>query len=287
MEVIVVATSAKAPLVDTGDLESFAAWQVVTIPEMHTGAAGWAAGIPRARSPLVVLCEDHSFPDPEWAAALIAAHRQDYAAVGPVMRNANPETLVSWANFLLCFCEYYSIDRSQAVSSCPGHNTCYRRDVLLDYSDLENWLTSERVLHLDMEAKGHKLMLDPAAATNHVNMSLPRSYLKHSLLGGRVFGALRASQWSTVQAWLHALAFPLVPPIRLWRLLKLLNTPAKRRESRFWKALPWIMAGLLMHAVGEAVGYITGEGDSVDTYNSFEMYRREHLNAADRAMLSA
>ena len=285
MELVIVTTREKAALIETAELRSLAAWQVVTLAEMRTGAVGWAAGIRRARAPIVVMCEDHSYPEPSWAEALIDAHKKEYAAVGPIMRNANPHSLISWANFLLCFSEWFSADRSGLISSGPGHNTCYKRELLLDYDDLERWLTTERLLHLDLGAKGHRILLESRATTHHVNMSLAGSYLRHAFLGGRVFGASRSAHWSTFTALAHAAAFPLVPAIRLSRLMRDIDTAAKRREARFWPALPWILAGLLVHALGEAVGYVGGKGDAEHGYMSFEMYRRDHITVADRALL--
>ncbi|MCW5978657.1 MAG: glycosyltransferase [Bryobacteraceae bacterium] len=285
LELIIVATPEKAARIDATSLDALGASQLLTVPRMPTAAAGWVAGIQAARAPVVVLCEDHSYPEPHWAEALIEAHERDYAAVGPAMRNGNPGSLISWANFLLCFIEWSSLDRSQLAATAPGHNTSYKRDILLAYPDLERRLVSERLLHFDLGAKGHHILLEPRAATNHVNISRAGSYLAHSFYGGRVFGGGRAQEWPKIRAWACAFGFPLVPLIRLRRILKLLDSPAKRRESRFWAALPWIMAGLALHALGEAAGYTLGPGAAMDRYMSFELRRAEHVNAADKALL--
>jgi hypothetical protein len=80
----------------------FDSYQVVEIgPEAVQGHALQAMGIRLARAPLVALSEDHSFPSPKWAQALIEAHAQGFDAVGPVVDNANPGSIVSWAGFLL------------------------------------------------------------------------------------------------------------------------------------------------------------------------------------------
>lgn len=285
LELIIVTTPDRAPLVDTASLESLGAWQVLAADALPTVAAGFAAGTRMARAPVVVFCEDHSYPDPNWAEALIDAHRQDCAAVGPMMRNGNPASLISWANFILCFIEWFALDRSRLAATAPGHNTSYKRDALLEYAELANWLVSERLLHLDLGAKGRQILLEAGAATRHVNISRPGSYLGHSFYGGRIFGGSRSANWPGARSWMYALAFPLVPAIRLRRIWNLLDSPAKRQECRFWAALPWVMAGLLLHALGEAVGYIAGEGDSMQTYMNFELRRAQHVNARDRDLL--
>ena len=103
LEIVIVVAHSNPEFVDARELEPAAAWQIVPVPELPTVASGWAAGIRQARAPLVVLCEDHSFPEPAWAQALIEAHRDNWSAVAPVMQNGNPETKISWANFLLSF----------------------------------------------------------------------------------------------------------------------------------------------------------------------------------------
>lgn len=285
LEIVIVTTPGKAPLVEDALLERLGAWQVVTIPEMPTAASGWVAGILEARAPVIVLCEDHSFPDPGWGEAILDSHRQDCVAVAPAVRNGNPRSLISWANFLLCFLEWFSPDRSGPATAGPGHNTSYKRSVLLEYEHLEKWLSPERVLHFDFGAKGQTILLNTRAVTHHVNISLPGSYLAQSFLGGRLFGASRAVNWSRMKAAAYALAFPLAPAVRLSRMLKVLNSRDILQESRFFAALPWILAGLFCHALGEAVGYASGPGDSAQRYMSYETRRSEHVNEHDRWIL--
>jgi len=206
--------------------------------------------------------------------------------VAPAVSNANPRSLISWANFLLCFLDWYSPEHSGPVPAGPGHNTSYKRSVLLEYQDLEDWLSSERVLHFDFAAKGLTILLNTRAATHHVNISRPGSYLAQSFLGGRLFGGSRSANWPRMKTAIHALAFPLAPAIRLSRMLKALNTRGKRQESRFVAAFPWILAGLVCHALGEALGYVSGVGNARQRYVDFEARRSEHVNQRDRWILA-
>ncbi len=285
LELVMVTTRPNARLIDTAALRPLGACQVLEVDEIPTAASGWAAGIRVAQAPSVVLCEDHSFPEPGWAEALINAHRGDWSAVTPAMNNGNPDTKVSWANFLLCFGEWFSPTESGPVFSCPGHNTSYKRDILLQYNDkLEDWLNPERVLHFDLLKKGHRMMLAADAVTNHVNISRAGTYLGHSFHGGRIFGGSRAANWSRARAALYACAFPLVPFIRLRRLMQQLDTPEKRRKARFWGSLSWICAGLLCHAFGEATGYLTGAGHSMKHYLNYELRRIENVIPSEKAI---
>jgi hypothetical protein len=90
---------------------------------------------------VVACCEDHAFPDPGWAQALIQAHRQPWAVVGPAMRNGNPETTVSWASFFMSFGPWAAPTTSTTVTHLSWNNNSYKRDVMLAYgSKLEAML---------------------------------------------------------------------------------------------------------------------------------------------------
>ena len=92
LELVIVAPSAAAIRGGIADLRDFRSWRIVELGILRTVAQAKAAGIRCATAPVVVLTEDHCFPDPHWAQALIDAHRGDWAAVGPAMENANPQS---------------------------------------------------------------------------------------------------------------------------------------------------------------------------------------------------
>ena len=91
-----------------------------------------ARGVRAARAPIVAFTEDHSFPQPGWAAALVAAFTGGVSVVGPMVENANPGSAVSWANFLLEYGEWMPPGRPHGHAHLPGHNSAYRRAVLLE-----------------------------------------------------------------------------------------------------------------------------------------------------------
>ena len=88
-----------------------------------------------ASAPIVVFTEDHCFPEPEWAAALLARHAEPWAAVGPVLRNANPETTVSWADLLIAYGPWLAPGVAGPKDHLPGHNSSYKTSVLREYGD--------------------------------------------------------------------------------------------------------------------------------------------------------
>ena len=53
----------------------------------------------RRAADVVVICEDHVDYDARWAEALIARHREPWAAVGPAFHSGNPDSLVELGGF--------------------------------------------------------------------------------------------------------------------------------------------------------------------------------------------
>jgi len=253
--------------------------------DTRLAAEAYVAGIVRARGRVVALAEDHAFPAEDWIERLLAAHEGRWAAVGPAIENANPRSVVSRADLVLNFLDWIEPETGPAPSLAP-HNTSYDRDALLEHAgeDLARAMASERLLHYRMEP--HGLYVDADARVAHVNMSLWGPFLHHKFLGGWIFGGLRAEGWSFPKRATHALASPLVPLVRWKRILaKLLRTRAPRRHLA---AAPAITLGLLVHAAGECLGYLTGPRAARERYRgytTFETRRWELIRESDRREL--
>jgi Glycosyl transferase family 2 len=76
---------------EESELRDFLQFRVVEVGTINSTARARATGVRHASAPVVALTEDHAYPAPGWAEALINAHKEGWAAVGPVMANANRE----------------------------------------------------------------------------------------------------------------------------------------------------------------------------------------------------
>jgi hypothetical protein len=231
-----------------------------------------AAGVREATAPIVAFAEDHSFPEPGWAEALIRAHDDGWCAVGPDVVNANPDRMVGWADVLL---GQRKIDpeRAQVVEDLPGRNSSYKRDLLLGYGpELEQLLEMETLLHWDLRAKGNELYLEPAARTSHVNHDHLPGFVREHFYVGRLFAGQRARSWSRGRRLAYAGGAPLIPFVRLWRI-----APEVRRYARKYRlvpgVLPPLLLGLVVGATGELLGYAAGPGSSPRKIVDVEFHR--------------
>jgi hypothetical protein len=209
-----------------------------------------------------------------WAEALINAHRQGrYAAVGPVVRNANPINARSWGCFLVYYGMYMTASSAGKTRHLPGNHSSYRRDVLLEYgARLPEVLESEIALHGELLARGMALYHEPEARVFHLNYSTIGPALREYCPTSRVFAAGRSRQWSLARRLLYACGSPLVPLLRLKRILKQAREAglsARIVAPALWSAAIVLCAG----AAGEMLGYSLGPGDARQLLMRFE---REH-----------
>ena len=262
------------------DAGALASTRTTTVDAVRSNAAGYAAGIRAASGDIVVLCEDHSYPDPGWAAALLAAYAPDVAAVGPVVACANPSGAVAWADFLLGYGPWLDPTPSADVEYLPGHNSSYRRALLLQYEpDLEAWLEAESVLHWDLRRRGHRLRLESKARTHHFNFSKPSSWLTATYLQSRTFGGRRIAGAGRLRQLAWLLAVPLIPLVRLRRTLR--DVHRLDGGPSLARLLPALVLALLVSAAGEAVGYARGTGTAPQRVYHYEFLRTRHVNARD------
>lgn len=288
IELLVGAPSRAQLGLDDDEVAGFAACRIVETGEIRVLTHAKIAAASAATSPIVAFGEDHCYPDAGWAEALVAAYDEGHAAVGPLMRNANPATSLSWAGLFLHYGCCVHPARHADCTQLPWHNTSYRRDLLLGYGPrLPDLLLVEGMLLDDLRARGHTLGFQPAARTDHVNISRFSSWVRHAYWGGRLYGAMRAQAkaWPRWKRACYALASPAIPLLRLARSARRLREIGD--ASRLLALLPAMIAGLLPHALGEAVGYALGAGDARERYSSYEMKRYLHVVAADRERMSA
>ena len=103
LELVIVCTSRANLAMPESELTDFPLVRVVEIGPMVSTGMAEACGVQAASAEVVVYLEEHSFPEPEWAEALVRAHQGPWSAVGASIMNANPASLVRWANLVTDF----------------------------------------------------------------------------------------------------------------------------------------------------------------------------------------
>ncbi len=282
LELVVVTESKERLGLEAGALEGFPAARVVEVGAFDRLSQAVVAGVRAAAAPVVVLAEDHSYPEPGWAEALLEAHQGPWAAVGPGMVCANQDSLLGWADLLMGFGAWVERDEAREMDGLPGHNSSYKRDVLLAYgSELEALFEIEHLLHDDLRARGHRLYFEPAARTRHLNVSRASSWLSNRFFGGWVFAVLRSRRWPPWRRLVYVLGSPLLPPLRLWRIAPDLRRLGKRHPL-VPRVLPALVLGVVVESAGEALGYAFGSRVRVTKPLDVEIDRLRHVRGASQ-----
>ena len=284
MEIVIVTVRADTLDLNEAELRDFHQFRVVEIGPIKSVGRAYAAGIRSASAPVVVLGEDHSFPEPGWANALLCAHEGPWAVVGPVVCNANPASKMSWADFFLGYGPWQDPSPAGEKEHLPGHNSSYKRKLLLSYgAQLDSMLEAESVLHWDLRRKGHRLWLEPAAKTRHVNFTRLSSWVQALFQSGRKFAAFRADneKWPRGRRLLFGAAGPLIPLVRFGRIAVDVRGPG-RPGRMLLAATPWLLFGLGVDAAGQMVGSVFGAGTAEEQLMCFEFQRYRHVRQRDR-----
>lgn len=274
------------------DLAAFGGYQLVAWDRMRNLAAARGEAFRIARTPLVVHAEDHCFPDPGWAEAFIGAFSPDArgvtpAAAGPLMVNANPRSLWSWAAFTLHFAHAAFPETRGTVDFLATHNTCFRKDAALALgASLDSGIEMEILLQNRLRAEGHTLFHEARAVTRHINVSRPFPLLKASFYGGWLFSTvrMREERWTLGRKLFQLAVSPLVPLLQLKRRWGALGRIAGERQLLPLVALP-ALAITTLHTIGEVVGIVAPRDTVIEDYSNFENTRMRFVRPEERTLL--
>jgi hypothetical protein len=281
IEVILAGPSASALDGAELDLEGFAAHQLIIADSFTKSAQVRAQCVRIARAPVVAFLQDHCFPLPEWAEALIKRYEEPWSGVGCVFLNANPDNATSWCNFLAAYGEGADPPPAGPPRLVGGHNATYRRDALMSYGDtLAEMLESSTALQWHLMKQGHRFTVESGAKMRHENFSrlVPSMRLHFHL--GRVFASKRTAKWAAPIRMIYAASWPFIPPRRLARMVNA-SLRINHREM-IPRILPVGVVLFACNAFGEAVGALSGPGRSVEWITSIEHHRQRFMIGNDR-----
>lgn len=287
IEIVLVCRSEEELALDPALLEGFAAHKVVPIGPFDTLHAPRVAAARHASAPIIAYTEDHCFPAPDWAEALIEAHRGPWAAVGPIVGLANPQRHTAWVSYLMQYGDWVFSDRGAGgeSSDVAGHNSSYKRDALLAYGeDLDRIMVFESVLHEDLHERGLKLYVEPRARAYHVFITRPWPFCLEHYYIGRLLASTRRRRWPWYRTLLYLGGSPLIPFVRLRRILGMVRRHGWQGEL-LPGMLPSLIAALLSSAFGEFLGYAFGTGQAARNTVDLDVNRWRYITDGEKAEL--
>ncbi len=259
IELVVVVSAESAVQSGIGQAmgAGFQSVRVVEHGKVTARGVAAASGVRVARAPIVGFVENHSFPAPHWAEALLRAHDGPWAIVGPAVENANPVTRTSIVNFAVTYGSWAGRREAGEVELLPFHNSAYKRAWLDGFGDrLGSMLDDEYRLQADVRARGGRLYLEPGAQVAHTNET--RLGMSLRLLFGLAigFGAGRSAGWSRARRAAYVLGAPVIPLVNLPRVLR--KAAHALPGPAIAASFPSIALHVAAQGAGEALGYLTG-----------------------------
>lgn len=223
--------------------------------------------------PVVGFIEEHAWAFPGWAEATIEAHGEKWAGVGGEVHIGNPSVRHSRLIGVMNHHPWLAPATRGFKNHLPGHNSAYKREILLRYGDrLLDLLRAELALCTALRADGHQLFLETGARFAHINETGVSSPSRGYYLWNRCYGDSRARQfgWSPARRLFYAACTPIMPVYYLAHLL-----PRLRRERP--DLYPIALAGVprlflcqLASAVGHTAGVLFGVGDAEERFSDYE-----------------
>ena len=197
-----------------------------------------------------------------------------WVAVVPGFGNANPKSALSWAIFLLDYGQWLHLLPSREASTAPTHNGAFRRQMLLELGErLDHALTQGDHLSLLLRSGRHRVYFEPAARLDHLNVARWRPWLTERFLGGLLLAGRRAERWSALRCLVYLLGSPLIPPLLLLRLRKVIATARRERQLPVG-TLPALLLGGVVSTLGEMAGYAGGHRARAElTMMEFELHK--------------
>lgn len=260
LEIVIVAPEGQDLELDETALHGFADLRVVRLGSIRPMSAARAAGVRAASAPIIYIGETHSFPRPGLATALIAAHAQPWDVVIPGLANANPQSALSWASFLMDYGQWFDELPAGEIGGGPTWNAAYKAPVLRDLGDaLDDALSHGDALSVALHAQGRRFYFEPTAKTDHANVSQFVWWVEQRYLAGLLVASSRAARWSLPKRLLYIFGSPLIPA----KVLSRIGAPVKLlRRDRRWPTgtLAALVFGAVVRTAGEVVGFVRGAG---------------------------
>ena len=240
-----------------------------------------ANAVRAASARFVVFAQAHARPRPGYVDAILAAaNAGPWAVIGPAIANANPRSAASRAAMRIGYAPWLREGARGPAAEVAGHNSAYLRDALLSLGDdLERVLTAGQRLQVELAARGHRIVYEPAACIELVNVSRAGWFLVDMVRQGRRFASERRIGWTWVSRLAHAAGAPWIPAVRLLRMSSQQGDAS--RAALGARATLALVAGLVASAAGELVGYLAGPSSRPD-FDDTSLHRLRYVRDEER-----
>jgi hypothetical protein len=219
-----------------------------------------------ARGEVVAVTEDHCRPRADWCRRVLESHREhaDADVIGGAVENGATTRLIDWATFLVANGAFMQpLPRGERDAVSGQANVSYKRRILPDEFPGPG-IVDAHFQH-ELRSRGARLFSDDRLVVDHVqSLGFAGTCVINFHNGRCTAGFERPSLTAGARA--ARLALLLFWPLRACRdtariLLRIWVRKGRHRAVAL-AATPLVTIVVCCHIAGEAVGYLTGPGDS-------------------------
>ena len=249
---------------------------VVTLhlPPLTSFAAARVEAIRVARGTAVALVEEHSRALSGWAAAVLAAHAEGWAAVASEMHVANPGIGKADINGVMNYGLFAPpLSRGEGTMAPPFHTSFSRAALLALGEALAEAAFSDICLWDEVRKKGGRLFQEPAARLAHLNETNLRAPLVADFHFHRFWVGYRRrhERWSVGRSLATLLLAPIYPAYYLVLYAKRLRQRDPALARLLWRHPVHVYLRQLGPALGQSVGLLFGPGRAAQNFTRYEI----------------
>lgn len=243
-------------------------------PDLDTAAARAGAsrehhdalrtlGLDASAGRVVALTEDHAVVSPTWCRDMLTLvdENERVAAIGGAV-DCRSDRLLNWAVYWCDFGRYQSPLSEGATQYASDSNVAYRRGALQEVRSALEGDYHETLVHDALVAAGHEVWVTPRSQVWQQRGDLRAGRVfKERFVWARSYAGTRVRGISSVERLAYALLSFALPFLLTWRLVSGMRARelSSGMRRRFAAALPWIFFLNCAWALGEFVGYVTGD----------------------------
>lgn len=231
-------------------------------------------GILHATTEIIAFLASDCVAHPQWLETRYQLHQEGFTAVGGAITNANPSSIIGWANH---FMEHlYSLPSRprEEIKDKLIHNLSYKRETFRRYGLFPTHLQlgEDTVFNRRLMLNREPVIFDPRVCTGHINPTSTLDFLTHQYQHGVDFAlACRRGELSFFRipeapfAKFLALYQPLIryPFLRIRNSIQVVSRNQRSLLSRFVLCFPFLILGIFSAALGVTSGYYRTSCESV------------------------
>jgi hypothetical protein len=231
-------------------------------------------GIKMARGPVVAFIEDHCVVQKDWAKQVFDACTKGWDVVTYAFKNGSPETYCYLSTFLAEYGLFAHPTKSRELNFCPDGNVAYNREELLPSLKKINIERKQAVaVSWLLKKERFKIYLESKAVVFHRSFEKMYDLFRVHFVLSRIFGHNRviAGRWGWKRRIVYALAIPLLLPfVQIFRTSKAMGLKHPHKRNLFL-GLPFIFILTQFAAIGEGIGYVLKDKNSMQTLVDLEL----------------